>query len=159
MLDTELSQRRRPIEALLWLGGAVACVWAFFQAAAMHGGYELPCVGVGGIPQNELMFDQWYLVWGSAATVLLAIALVRSFAADGLYACVRWISVRPRAALSVAAALVFIVAVAIRFGVLGEQPVTDDEMTYDFIMRTLLRLSKRLPLYSPPLSSICKKMA
>ncbi len=117
-------------------GVAVA---AFFDAGILHGRYELEAMGLSGLPPNEIQFLFWYSVWGSVAIVMLGAALVRTTYPARIVALLESPRLKPNHVVVALAAVVFVHALLVRHAVLLDLPITDDESTYDFIAKTLLR--------------------
>lgn len=134
--------------AFLMALGALA-VYALFDAATLHGGYEIRYRGAREVPNDELVFYLWYALWGGIAVAFFAGAFHASVAArlvEWFRACVRV----PKHALLFASLLVFLGALLFRHTVLLDEPICDDELVYQFQARNLILGQVTAP---PPLQA------
>ncbi|MET0389355.1 MAG: hypothetical protein ABW321_25500, partial [Polyangiales bacterium] len=130
------------MRASAWLRGLVgsvlgACaIAAFYDAAELHGGYQHSREGIRYVPQGELVFLLWYLVWGGLAVACFACAL---YAFGGA----RWVRVydvlarRATETLVILALPLFLGVIGLRHWLLLDQPVSDDEPAYQLTARLL----------------------
>jgi len=109
--------------------GVLACA-AFYEAAILHGGYDLPAFGLKGMPLEELAFIAWYGLWGSAGVAAFAYVAYQAFGArlEVGFACVLDSRERTVAALCFA---VFCASLLFRGLYLNGQAITDDESAYE----------------------------
>jgi hypothetical protein len=115
--------------------GALGCA-AFYDAATLHGRYELPAYGLSGMPLEELAFFAWYILWGGIAAVGFAVAAYQLVG--------QWLELRGKQLLDgrgrTVALLcfgVFTASLLFRTVVLDGQPITDDESAYELNARLL----------------------
>ncbi|HVZ35017.1 MAG TPA: hypothetical protein VG963_21475, partial [Polyangiaceae bacterium] len=116
---------------------AVLALAAFYDAAKLHGGYEIRYHGVRYVPIQELAFLLWYAVWGGLAAVLLAAAVRTSLGVQLVRLFARCVA-RPRECVFGAALFVFAYALAFRHAVLLDEPIADDELVYQLSARNLV---------------------
>ncbi len=123
------------------------CLWGFLQARHQHGGYVLRQVGVQHVPEGELAFYAWYLLWGLAAALFYTLAVLALSRASAWTRLVALLGARSVAVVACAGALVVVVASLVRHLLLAGQAITDDEEVYTLIASTLER--GRLVNYPP----------
>jgi 4-amino-4-deoxy-L-arabinose transferase-like glycosyltransferase len=99
----------------------------------------MPAAGVQTVPTEELVFWGWYALWGTAAALCFARALSGSAVLRALRDVLERALRRPLRMAMFASALTFVGALLFRWLVLLDQPVADDELTYQLIARTLLQ--------------------
>ncbi|HET8938549.1 MAG TPA: glycosyltransferase family 39 protein [Polyangiales bacterium] len=129
-----MHQRVLRVALLTALG--VLAVFALFDAATLHGHFEIRYVGAREVPNNELVFYLWYAVWGGVAVACFAAAFHATIAArlvEWFRACAR----APRHVVLFASLLVFLGALLFRHTVLLNEPICDDELVYQFTARNL----------------------
>ena len=126
----------RVLRVALFTTLGVLAVLALFDAATLHGGFEIRYTGVRYVPKNELMFYLWYALWGGIAVACFACVCHASIAArlvDWFRACARV----PRQVVLFASLLVFLGALLFRHSVLLNEPICDDELVYELTARNL----------------------
>lgn len=130
--------RRSGWVAAGWFSLLSLSIVAFHATGRLHGDYALSYTGVKNLPHMELVFWAWFGFHGVIAAVFGTLAW-RATPLPGALARLadaqagrgaRWL---PGAAL-----VAFLVALVLRHGVLLGEPVTDDELAYRFVARTLL---------------------
>jgi Dolichyl-phosphate-mannose-protein mannosyltransferase len=115
---------------------AVLALYAFFDAALLHGGYRHMREGIRFVPMAELVFLFWYLVWGGLAMGALAAGayLLAGRSLLGLFERVRQ---RSAETLVLLALPMFVGILALRSYVLAGEPVADDELVYELTARNI----------------------
>ena len=125
--------------AIAWLGLGALLVVAFHVAGGSHDGFAVAQGrGLQFLDPSELVFAGYYVVLGSAAALAWTLGLRRSALAEGAGGWLERALLAPERLASACAALAFAGSLALRRIVLRGQVITDDELTYDFIARTLL---------------------
>lgn len=109
--------------------GVLACA-GFYEAAILHGGYELPAVGLKGMPLEELSFIAWYGLWGSAAAAAFAYAVYQTLGAR-LEAGIRRVLDGRERTIAALCFAVFCASLLFRGLCLDGQAITDDESAYE----------------------------
>jgi len=139
--------RRNALRVLGFTALGALALAALFDAAKLHGRYELPSIGLTFVPLTELAFYLWYAVWGGLATVCLGAALFGSLGAWCLSLLERC-AARPRECVFAAGLFVFVGALLFHHLVLLGEPVTDDELVYQLSARNLAlgRLTSAPPI-------------
>jgi hypothetical protein len=138
------------LRALRIVGYAAAfglCVLLFYDARALNGGYLLPRQGTMSVPGQELVFYVWYALYGTLATLFLALLSSELRLAPLASRALSRVLARADVWVYALALACFSLSLAFRKLVLLDQPVADDESTYIFIARTLLagRLTNPIP--------------
>jgi 4-amino-4-deoxy-L-arabinose transferase-like glycosyltransferase len=136
--EREPGAQRSGRVAALWFGLLALQVVAFHATGRLHGDYALSYSGVQNLPHMELVFWAWFGLHGAIAAVFGTLAF-RATPLPGLLARLADAQAGRGTRWLLGAALVaFLVALAIRSGVLLGEPVTDDELAYRLVARTLL---------------------
>jgi hypothetical protein len=135
---TQTSATGRGSRAAAWALGCGLCIFSFWQARELNGGYALPASHPWSVPPSEQVFYLWFAICGSLAVVCLAQCFTELGLAPRLSRFVDRAAARPGAWIACIALFVFAASALFRWLVLLEQPVTDDEGTYRLIARTLL---------------------
>lgn len=129
-----------PPDASRWLFAGLLCIAFFYDNGQRYEDYRLPYnVGIAEISPAEVVFYAWYLLFGTAAAVLLGIGLRKTRLPDLLVAQWTRACARPAAFHAALAALLLALVLAVQRWVLQYGAVADDEATYSFIARTLAR--------------------
>jgi hypothetical protein len=143
---TERTQRLL-IAGVCFVGFALS-LRAFFDAAAFYSDFrQVLGVGVHSIPREELIYSAWFMFLGSLAAIALAVGLHHTSIPDKLKTAFLFLHARTRTALVALTLAVFAIVACLRWFVLLDAPVADDESTYLFIAQTLQhgRLVNPLP--------------
>jgi hypothetical protein len=121
--------------ALLLAAGACLCLAEIWIAGLYYSGFQILAGRHGWFP-NEMAFLLYYLLFGLPAIALLTAALSESVGPRLLDAFDRAATLPPRevsAAVLCASALTFLLVTAVRFGLLKDAPISDDEHAYAFM--------------------------
>lgn len=125
---------------LLWLLLFSICLWGFFEVSLSYEAFRIvEGVAVNDIHYSELAFILWYLLFGLVGAVSLTRALVSGGIPARTERGLRWLASRPTLLLLAVPAVALGVILISRHFILQSAPIADDESTYVFIARTLLR--------------------
>jgi hypothetical protein len=118
---------------------AVLSVKAFHEVALGYGNFRLSYgVGINDIPEVELLFYLWYLLFGTIAVACFTRCLLSSSLPGALRRAYRALTRRRTPVLLLAAAVLLAEILLFQRFVLEYAPIADDESTYGFIAETLL---------------------
>ena len=123
------------LRSLLLAAASALCLAEIWIAGLYYQGYEVLAGRHGWFP-NEVAFLLYYLLFGLPAVLLLTIALAPSVGArllDGLDAAGGLPTRDVAASVSCTAALTFLLVTLVRFGLLKDAAISDDEHTYAFM--------------------------
>lgn len=124
--------------AALWFGLLALTVAGFHSTGRLHGDFALEYAGLRNLPQMELVFWAWFAFYGSLAAVFGTLAWRATPLPFALGRLADRLPDTRRRWLAVAAVTVVVLALGIRHGVMLDEAVTDDELVYQFIAKTLL---------------------
>lgn len=124
---------------MAWLLLGALALGAFHVVGAGYDGFAIAQGrGVQFLDPSELVFAGYYVAFGSIAGLALALGLRGSALAEHAAGWLERALLAPERLAAACAALAFAGSLAFRRIVLRGQAITDDELTYDFIARTLL---------------------
>lgn len=127
------------IAALLWFLLFVLCLAGFYETSLSYFAFRIAYgTTYNEIPTSELTFSIWFLFFGLSGAIALTKALARSSLPARIEAAVRKLLARPRLWAWGLSLICLAVILLLRFTLLQDAPITDDESTYVFIARTLL---------------------
>jgi hypothetical protein len=120
-----------------WLAGAAGCLCLaeIWIAGLYYQGYQILAGRHGWFP-NEMAFLLYYLLFGIPAAALFTAALAGSVGRRLLDAFDGALDIPPRevhAMVACAAALTFLLVTLVRFGLLKDAAISDDEHAYAFM--------------------------
>jgi hypothetical protein len=121
--------------ALLLVAGAGLCLAGIWTEGLFYSGYQVLAGRHGWFP-NEMAFLFYYMLFGLPAIALLTAALSGCVGPRLLDAFDRAANLPPRevsAAVFCASALTFLLVTVVRFGLLKDAPISDDEHAYAFM--------------------------
>jgi 4-amino-4-deoxy-L-arabinose transferase-like glycosyltransferase len=122
-----------------WFGLLALSIAAFHATGRLHGDFVLDYAGTKNLPRTELVFWAWFGLYGTLAAAFGTLAWRATALPAALLRCVEKLVEHRSRWLALAALLVLAAGLGIRHGVLLGEPVTDDELVYQFIGRTLLQ--------------------
>jgi hypothetical protein len=124
--------------AAVWFGLLALTIVAFHATGRLHGDFALEYAGLRNLPHMELVFWAWFAFYGSLAAVIGTLAWRATPLPAALGRLVDQMAKAESRSLVIAALVLVAAALGIRYWVLLGEPVTDDELVYQFIARTLL---------------------
>lgn len=127
---------RRALTGVICCAASLLCLAAFHDSAALNGDYHHVRAGVSFVPMGELVFLFWYLSWGGLAMVLAAHGIYL-LASGWLSEKLALLAQRADETLVIAALPLFAGILALRYRVLGSEPVADDELVYELTAKNL----------------------
>lgn len=130
---------------------AAAAIFGLYGVGEFYQGFAIKQgIGDEAIEVAELVFYAYYAFVGSIAVALLTTGLAATRVPDRTLSAVRGLLASPQRLVQICALLVFGGSVGFRHLVLLDQPIADDELTYDFIASTLLEGRVVNPAPIPP---------
>jgi hypothetical protein len=142
-----------PIRSLLLAAGSCLCLAEIWIAGLSYEGYQVLAGRHGWFP-NEMAFLLYYLLFGLPAIALLTAALAGSAGAHLLEGFDRATTLSPRdvkAAVICASALTFLLVTIVRYGLLKDAAISDDEHAYAFMGQLFASGRIYVPSLPPPL--------
>jgi hypothetical protein len=131
-----LSSRPRAALAVLGFGASALGLW---QLGTGYGDFLIPQQGVNFVPERELAFYACYALCGGLALLCMTRALRGVRWLERVSAALYTLREQPARLCVVLSLLVFGASLGFRRLVLEGQAIADDEATYLFIARTLLK--------------------
>ena len=130
--------------------GFVGSVLGLWQLGTGYGDFLLPQQGLYFVPERELTFYAYYALCGSLALVCMTRLLADVAWLERLSVSLTALREQPDRLCGVLAFFVFAASLGFRRLVLEGQPIADDEGTYLFIARTLLKARLVNPVPADP---------